>query len=83
MEFLIHLLLFPVFVKVEEQDSRILDRKMMLDDEIMFSSIYFMRFSAFFDYMFINIDDRTEGPDLFIDWDYSRRDNEHIDQAFP
>lgn len=83
MEFLLHLLLSPVFVKVEEQDSRILDRKMMLDDEIMFSSIYFMRFSAFFDYMFINIDDRTEGPDLFIDWDYSRRDNEHIDQAFP
>lgn len=67
MEFLLHLLLSPVFVKVEEQDSRILDRKMMLNDEIMFSSIYFMRFSAFFDYKFINIDDRTEGPDLFID----------------
>ena len=62
MEFLLHLQLFLVFVRVEEQDSHIWDRKMKQDDEIKFLLICFRHFSVFFDYMFINIDDKIEEP---------------------
>ena len=62
MEFLLHLQLFPVFVRVEEQDSHIWDKKMRQDDEIMFLLICFRHFLVFFDYMFISTDDKIEEP---------------------